>query len=653
MYAKSYAFYETKCDVRGSVADLYTEERGYGFLNFKEEGNGKDRFTGTGGWRTGEGACLGPKQNEQQEAGSGSERQGFRDSAYGAELMLAGYPLRFRASVPQKGVYRVSVAIQGGDRGLYGLNLYTNRRNLVKRDIIVEAGETFRTSFYVNVCEYQPVVGEPMKLDASVYVTVICSNFGQHIEQESAMAQREEGIQEESTEKVCGQRLARLSSVTIEEASAPTIFLGGDSLVTDYEGQYPDNPLCNFGSWGQNLLSYFPKAAVSNQAHGGMTTNCFRDDGHFEIVSRNLKPGDIFLMQFGHNDQKRRNLKAYVQYAANLRWYIGRIREKGAYPVIVTSLSRIPNQDEDGYYDLLEEYAQSCLKVGRECHVPVIDLHAFSFELMCKAGTEVCKDYFMDVTHTNDYGALIAVGFIAKEIRRQGIAPLVELMDCTEGSDIQEDAQAADVQKECAAVWKPDLFYRPAGALSSAEKEEKPVLPTDLPDLPYADCRGIRQEQGLKEAMWKGLLDPCIRYYHPFEELPRAQFLYLYFKAVKAPAGRPYQGYFCDMYRYEFDAQAVQKVLDGGLLDLTTTPDYRFRPDEGLTGGELVSFMVRSLHEPGHREIDMQECERQARGLGLLWEGYGRHVKVNRADATVALVKLMNVSREAVQGLPQ
>lgn len=49
-------------------------------------------------------------------------------------------------------------------------------------------------------------------------------------------------------------------------------------------------------------------------------------------------------MEFGHNDQKRRYLKAFDQYAANLRRYVRQIREKGAYPMIVTSLSRIPGK---------------------------------------------------------------------------------------------------------------------------------------------------------------------------------------------------------------------------------------------------------------------------------------------------------------------
>ena len=77
------------------------------------------------------------------------------------------------------------------------------------------------------------------------------------------------------------------------------------------------------------MLQYFDGLAVCNQAHGGMTTNCFRDDGHWDIVCRNIRPGDIFMMEFGHNDQKRRNLRPFGQYAANLRWYIHEIRKTG------------------------------------------------------------------------------------------------------------------------------------------------------------------------------------------------------------------------------------------------------------------------------------------------------------------------------------
>lgn len=606
--------------VRVKAEDYFEQEKGYGLIPLDQAERRADRFTGSGGWYAGE------TYKETKE----DARPEMIDTASGVTMGKREFPLRFRARVPAKGIYEVTVTLCAGERGCERVDLITNRRNLVRRGLSLLPGEKARVSFYVSVCEYIPVIGEPAQLDDSVYVTVLAS----HCSVEEKKVSRD-------TEPVS------LCGVTVREAKAPTVFLAGDSLVTDYDGQYPDNPLMNFGSWGQNLLAFLPGAAVCNQAHAGMTTNCFRDDGHFELVMRNIRPGDVFMMQFGHNDQKRRNLKAYVGYAANLRWYIRKIREKGAFPVIVTSLSRIPGEDEDGYFDLLEEYAQSCLRVGKECHVPVIDLHEYSFRTMCRAGTQISKDYFMDVTHTNDYGAMAAANFIAREIKRQGIEPLVSLMEMPQDNENRKAITGETLAGEDADIfaWRPDLSLRPPHAASSAQKEEKPVLPHDLPALPYADCQHIRQEQEMKEAMWKGLLDPCIRYYHPFDEMPRGQFLYLFFKAVPTPKKRSYQGKYCDIYRYEWDASAVQAAEDAGLIDETTTPFERFRPDDALTGGELVSFMVRSLHPLGERNIPMWECEREARGLGLLWEAYGRNRPVNRLDCTVALVHLMNLKK--------
>ena len=60
-----------------------------------------------------------------------------------------------------------------GREGAQGLMLYTGRRNLIKRDIVIRPGEVFSCRFYVRVCEYIPVVGEGAKEDNSVYVTVL------------------------------------------------------------------------------------------------------------------------------------------------------------------------------------------------------------------------------------------------------------------------------------------------------------------------------------------------------------------------------------------------------------------------------------------------------------------------------------------------
>lgn len=566
-----------------SAGDIFEEGKEAGFVDFSKNERKPDRFTGTGGFNP-------------DGTGYDGRIPVPQDSVNGVELSGKGYPLCFRVRVPYKGVYAVTVTIQGGENGLSGLQLYTGRKNLVKRDIEIAPGGIFTCNFYCHICEYIPVVGKPAVLDCSVYVTVLGGD-------------------------------ARLSGVTVAEASAPTVFLAGDSLVADYDGLYPYNPLLNGGSWGQNLLQYIPGMAVNNQAHGGMTTNCFRSDGHLDIVADNIRPGDIFIMEFGHNDQKRRNLKAFDQYASNLRWYIRRIKQWGGYPVVVTPMSRIPSMDENGYYDLLEDYAESCRRVGRECQVPVIDLHSYSFQILCEMGRETCSNYFKDTTHTNDYGALMMADYVAGEIRQQ-----------------QPEPFGSQIEKRQSALWQPDLSLRPVGLLSGAEKEERPILPVDLPELPYVDCQGILQEDLLKEAMAMGLLDPCIRYFHPFEEMPRGQFLYVLSKAMKLSGNRSYLGRYCDVCRYEFDAGLVQAALDADLIDECTTPDERFRPDDSLTEGELISFVIRAVRQREKRKLSIKQCEAEAMREGLMWEDYQQENRGNRLQCIAALVWLMKRS---------
>ena len=585
VYKKSFSFTGSGGDTTVSVRELYCRGRRDGFLDFS--GQTPDFLTENGGWNS--------------SKNMNSVMAAARDTPDGAEIREKGVPLCFRAAVPEDGVYAVTISIRGGKNGLNGLSVYTGRRNLVCRDIKILPGKTFMRQFFVHVCAYISAVGDPPRVDQSICISVLGNP-------------------------------ARLSGVRIESSQAPTLFLAGDSLVSDYPGWFPYNPLVTQGSWGQNILQYFDRLAVSNQAHGGLTTDCFRDDGDWEIVYRNLRPGDILMMEFGHNDQKRRNLKAFDGYAANLRWYVRKARAKGASPVLVTPMSRKPLKDEDGWYDLLEEYTRSCLLVGQELHVPVINLHQDSFRLRCEKET---GDYFVDVTHTNDYGALCAADFIAKEIRRQKIEPLFSAMNYFAGRP-----------------WKPDRFLRPARDIIKPKIEKTSVRSANLSEFPYVDCRNIQQLPDLKKAMSRGLLDPCVKFFHPFSPLPRGQFLYMLFHAIREPKKRPYQGRFCDIYRHEFDAQFVQMALDADLVDPATVPGDRFRPDDLLTCGELMSFIVRSLHPEGERDWDIPSCEYQADSLGLIWEDYKCTDPVNRVDCAVTLVRMMQLNPNETAALP-
>ncbi|NLZ68333.1 MAG: hypothetical protein GX903_04960 [Spirochaetales bacterium] len=131
-----------------------------------------------------------------------------------------------------------------------------------------------------------------------------------------------------------------------------------------------------------------------------------------------IRENDIVLMQFGHNDQKLKELNYNTGYRANLIKYIEEIEDKGAIAIIVTPLARNSFDNCGNYNDLLKEFASECLLIGKEKNIQVINLHKFSMELFISLGLEESKKYFFpsDFTHTNDYGAFVFAQFIASQL---------------------------------------------------------------------------------------------------------------------------------------------------------------------------------------------------------------------------------------------
>ncbi len=213
----------------------------------------------------------------------------------------------------------------------------------------------------------------------------------------------------------------RIYSISVKEVTVPTIFIAGDSTVTDQPADYPYSPGTSYSGWGQMLTAFLnEKVAVSNHSHSGLTTDSFRKEGHYSIILQYIKPGDFFFMQFGHNDQKLEELKEDTGYRDNILRYVDEIRAQGAFPVIITSLAR--NTWKDGEYkDYLEKYAKECIKIGKELNIPVLDLHGLSMEELKKNGLEENKKFFFpgDLTHTNDYGAYLMASFVVSEIERK------------------------------------------------------------------------------------------------------------------------------------------------------------------------------------------------------------------------------------------
>lgn len=127
------------------------------------------------------------------------------------------------------------------------------------------------------------------------------------------------------------------------------------------------------------------------------------------------------MFQFGHNDQKLFHLCPEGAYTENLRGFIDQIREKGAIPVLITPLGRNIWKNEKEYYDLLEDYADAVKQLACQMDVHCIDLHGASIDFICQCGPKRARDYFHpnDYTHTNEYGAYLAAGYIAGSLAEQ------------------------------------------------------------------------------------------------------------------------------------------------------------------------------------------------------------------------------------------
>ena len=217
---------------------------------------------------------------------------------------------------------------------------------------------------------------------------------------------------------------AGLADIKIEKYEGPAMFLMGDSTVTDQPAVTPYAPGVNYAGWGQALQLYVgTEYLISNHAHSGLSTETFRDMGHYELMLEQVRPGDKVLIQFGHNDQKRLHLAADTGYTENLLRFIRELREAGAEPILVTSLARNTWASEKKYNDMLFPYAEAVKRIGERESVKVCDLHGKMKAAILDAGMEGAKPWFhpCDYTHPNDFGAHMIAGFVAAELERLGV----------------------------------------------------------------------------------------------------------------------------------------------------------------------------------------------------------------------------------------
>ncbi len=181
-----------------------------------------------------------------------------------------------------------------------------------------------------------------------------------------------------------------------------TLYTVGDSTMAEnpYLAEDPTDP---GRGWVDGLPQYLDaeKIVIRNVAVYGRSTKSYIDQGRWQSVVDRLRPGDMVLIQFGHNDQKSEDPARYTDpqttYRENLRKMIAETREKGAIPMLATSIVRRHFNADGTLQESIGRYVPAALEVGAETGTPCVDMNAMTKKLVEGYGPEASKALYIHV----------------------------------------------------------------------------------------------------------------------------------------------------------------------------------------------------------------------------------------------------------------
>jgi lysophospholipase L1-like esterase/mannose-6-phosphate isomerase-like protein (cupin superfamily) len=206
-------------------------------------------------------------------------------------------------------------------------------------------------------------------------------------------------------------------------AEPQRVFIAGDSTAADYGPERAPQ-----AGWGQALQSYLDPAAwqVRNHANGGRSARSFIAEGRLDAIAKDLRRGDVLLIQFGHNDAKVEDpsryddpQQAYPQFLAR---YVALARDKGATPILLTPAARLL-YDFGSLLDTHGLYTQAMQRLAAEQQVALIDLNASSSAWIRALGEQAARPYFLfvpeqgkaDGTHFSHAGAAAVACLVVRD----------------------------------------------------------------------------------------------------------------------------------------------------------------------------------------------------------------------------------------------
>jgi len=311
-------------------------------------------------------------------------------------------PSTYSVDVPE-GNYNVTLTL--GGPAACDTTVKAESRRLMLEAVATRPGETVTRTFAVNVRNFR-LAPPPDNAPGGDRVR---------------LNPREQGVlhwDDQLTLEFAGTHPC-VQKVEIVNVNVPTIFLAGDSTVTDQ----PKPPTT---SWGQMLTRFFkPGIAIANHAESGETLKSFLTALRLDKILSQMKPGDWLFIQFGHNDMKENWPQTYAPamgtYKQYLKVFIAEARRKGATPVLVTSMHRRSFGPDGKIRNTLGDYSEATRQTAREEGVALIDLNAMSAAFYEALGPERSPLAFgangRDATHHSAYGAYELARCVVEGIR--------------------------------------------------------------------------------------------------------------------------------------------------------------------------------------------------------------------------------------------
>ena len=218
----------------------------------------------------------------------------------------------------------------------------------------------------------------------------------------------------------------------------PSLFVVGDSTA------YCNGE--NQRGWGDELSALYDpeKINICNRARPGRSTRSFRNEGLWARVLTELKPGDVVLVQFGHNDADKLaegrcrgalpgigeetqtitlpdgNREIVHTFGWYLRKFVEETKAKGATPILL-SLT-VKNLWREARLERHQsDYGKWSAAVAAACGIEFIDFTQIIADRYDALGWQVVQPLFCgpgDNVHTSPAGARVNADCVVVGLKR-------------------------------------------------------------------------------------------------------------------------------------------------------------------------------------------------------------------------------------------